>query len=318
VRSWVKRLLCGGMSARRPRGAAHLDVLARIVEQDRAASQPEGLGDAALEQAAEDPLVDRDEEVGDVALEVEGAARPVGGDRAHLVLEAARGVERAAALDAGAAVGDEGALEARADAVVEQVVRHAVGERRRPDLARLGAVDDEADRAPGPVGAGGEALVQVDELPPGRPRRRARSACRAWCAGSRGRPASSSAKEKSASFHAADRAGSELVVLVVVVLVAVVEVLVPGVARVVGVLRSFALSTSAGRCFSRSTAPDASPKRSAGRIRCGHGGGRRGHQRRDQSEIRTGASALTVAQQAITERKQSDSGVPWPAWPPTR
>jgi len=51
-------------------------------------------------------------------------------------------------------------------------------------------------------------------------------------------------KEKAASFSSADGTGAELVVLVVVVLVAVVEVLVPGVALVAGVLRSFALSTS--------------------------------------------------------------------------
>jgi hypothetical protein len=80
------------------------------------------------------------------------------------VLEPPSGVERAAALDAGAGVGDEGPLEARADAVVEQVVRDAIVERRRPDLARLRPVDDEADRPAGPVGAAGEALVEADEL----------------------------------------------------------------------------------------------------------------------------------------------------------
>jgi hypothetical protein len=152
------------MSARRRRSPRTSTSCARVVEEDGARElAPEGLRDPALEQAAEDPLVDRDEEVGDVALEVEGRPRQLRVIERTL-LEAARGVERAAALDAGAAVGDEGALEARADAVVEQVVRDAVGERRRPDLARLRAVDDEADRAAGPVGAAGEALVQLDQV----------------------------------------------------------------------------------------------------------------------------------------------------------
>jgi UPF0716 family protein affecting phage T7 exclusion len=58
-------------------------------------------------------------------------------------------------------------------------------------------------------------------------------------------------------LESADGAGSGLELLVVVVLVAVVEVLVPGV--VAGVLRSFALSTSPRRRLaptSGETAPD--------------------------------------------------------------
>jgi hypothetical protein len=58
-------------------------------------------------------------------------------------------------------------------------------------------------------------------------------------------------------LESADGAGTRLGLLVVVVLVAVVEVLVPGV--VAGVLRSFALSTSPGRRLAPThweTAPD--------------------------------------------------------------
>jgi hypothetical protein len=64
--------------------------------------EPERLGDLRGEQLRQDALVDRDEEVGDVALQVERRRCQLLRDRADLLLEALGGVARAAPLDAGA------------------------------------------------------------------------------------------------------------------------------------------------------------------------------------------------------------------------
>lgn len=147
------------------RRAAQLHVLAWIMEEDRARKlQPPGFGDLPAQALEQDVLVDRDEEVGEVALQIPGRPLPVLGDRTHLVLEQACGVERAAARDAGAAGDVERGVEARRDAVVQQVVRDPVGEGRCPHLAGLGPRDDEAGAAARPPGAGGELLVQRPEV----------------------------------------------------------------------------------------------------------------------------------------------------------
>ena len=136
------------------RPALHLRVRPRVVEQDGVGQihQP-GFVDAPGEQLAQDGLVDADEEIGQVAFEVERRPAPVAGNAAHLCFEAARGVEGASPGDAGAGVGDESGMEALGHRVVEHMVGDAVGEGRAPDLARFGSSDDETDGAAGRVAA---------------------------------------------------------------------------------------------------------------------------------------------------------------------
>ncbi|MCY1427655.1 hypothetical protein D9M71_435120 [compost metagenome] len=145
--------------------AAQLVVLARVVHQDlQGQGAPFRFRDAVGQLLGEDALVDADEEVGQVALQVVRRPAPVLGDAAHLGLQALGGIEGAAAGDAGAAVGDEAALDARADVVVQQVVHDAIAEVGRPDLPRLRVGDHEADGGAGLVGAIGQLGMQLHEV----------------------------------------------------------------------------------------------------------------------------------------------------------
>ncbi|MCY1547446.1 hypothetical protein D9M68_835100 [compost metagenome] len=89
---------------------------------------PVRLRDPRDQLLLEHALVEADEKIGQVALAIVGRALPVLGDAAHLLFQAPGGIECAAALDAGARVGDEAALDARADVVVEHVVDDAIRE----------------------------------------------------------------------------------------------------------------------------------------------------------------------------------------------
>ncbi len=98
-------------------------------------------------------LVDRHEEIGQVALEVEARPRPVLRLAADLRFHSLAGVQRAAPWDTGAAVRYEAALDGGADAVVQQVVNDAVAEVGGPHLAGLWPGYHKADRSARPVGA---------------------------------------------------------------------------------------------------------------------------------------------------------------------
>jgi hypothetical protein len=168
------------------------------------------------------------------------------------------------------AVGDEGALEARADLVVEQVVDHAVAEAGRPHLARLREGDDEEDRRPG-LRAADQVEVELSRFSSSARSKRSALVVLRLCWRQSKYASTSSSKEKGASLPYADRAGVIPVADVVPVLVAVAEVLHPGVVGVVGVLRSIVLSTSPPRSLKerlRQTRPG-----EPGGIRKSHGGG---------------------------------------------
>src|SRR5258708_32540825 len=105
VRSLVEQALVRRDERQAPGVASELAAGARVVEEDELGeAQPPGIADPRGEQVAQNLLVDRHEEVGEVAFEIERMPRPVLRDRADCRLEAARRVERAAAGDAGAAV----------------------------------------------------------------------------------------------------------------------------------------------------------------------------------------------------------------------
>ncbi|MNQ94161.1 hypothetical protein D3C85_1096640 [compost metagenome] len=145
--------------------ATHLVVLARVVpEHLQGQLAPPGFVDQGAQLAIQHTLVDRDEEVGEVSFQVEGRLRPVLAGAAHLGFQPLGGVQRAAPGDAGAAVGDEGGLDATADVVVQQVVDDAIAEGGGPHFARLRPGDHETDGAARPVGAGQQLFVQLEEV----------------------------------------------------------------------------------------------------------------------------------------------------------
>ena len=109
-------------------------------------------------------LIDGDEKVCEIGFQIERAARPVLRCAPNLRFETLRRVERAATLDAGAAIRDERRLDARRDVVVEQVVHDAIAEVGGPYLARFRARDDETDRAAGRIAAAAQLVVQLDQV----------------------------------------------------------------------------------------------------------------------------------------------------------
>ena len=165
----VRRLIDQALVRRHARQqlgrAAQLVVLAWVVKQDRfGQAQPPRLADARGDLPAQHVLVDGDEEVGQVALEIERWPCPVLRDATDLRLEAFGRVHRAAPGDAGAGVLDERSVKARRDFVVQQVVHDPITEIGRPHLACFRARDDKADRAAGLIRAVLQLVVQFDQV----------------------------------------------------------------------------------------------------------------------------------------------------------
>ncbi len=125
---------------------------------------PEGLGDLGEQQLAQNLLVDRDEEVREVALQVKRGPRPVLCDASDLRLEALRRVERAATSNACTRVCNERPLETRRNVVVQQVMDYPIAEVCGPYFAGLRTRDHEADRAAGRIAAVGQLVVQAPEI----------------------------------------------------------------------------------------------------------------------------------------------------------
>src|SRR5258708_28704411 len=120
------------------RRAVEDGAIARIMEQDLAGElQPPRLGNFPGEQLEHNALVDRHEEVGEVALQIERWPVPVARDTADLVLDTIRGVKRAASGNAGAAVGDECVFESPADFSVQQMMNNAIAELGGPNFPGL-------------------------------------------------------------------------------------------------------------------------------------------------------------------------------------
>jgi len=165
VRVLVEQALVCGDAQELLGAALGDDVLAWVVEEDvQGELSPPWLADAFGQLRGDDALVDADEEVGEIELEVVAGAAPVLRLAADLGFQPPGGVERATAGDAGAGIGDEAGLEARADLAVEQVVHDAVAELGGPYFAHLGPGDDKADRGAGPIGAGLQLVVQRGEV----------------------------------------------------------------------------------------------------------------------------------------------------------
>src|SRR5579859_1638628 len=142
-----------------------LVVLARVVEEDgmRHVPQPR-LGNSGLQKRPQARLLDADEEVLQVTLEIPGRDGPVLGLTADMAVQALDGIERATALDAGAAIGDESTLEARADDVIDILLNNPVSIFGSPYLTGLRVLDHEADAWAWAVGTALQFLIERYQL----------------------------------------------------------------------------------------------------------------------------------------------------------
>ena len=146
------------VSPRKVRGCVFLRQHAGAAVQD-AVDQPQHVRivEFARQRATQDGVVDRREELLDVALQDVAVAA---GERRAAV----EGAVRALADAVGVAVGDEAALEDRLDEVAQRVVDDAVAERRGGNQAALGFVDVERDVRAGAVSVREQLFLKLEEV----------------------------------------------------------------------------------------------------------------------------------------------------------
>lgn len=147
------------------RRTAGLVIFARVVHEDlRGEGQPPGFGNPGLQLLAQHCLIDGDEEVGQVALQVEDRLRPVFAGAAYLLFKPGGGVQRAAPWNACATVRYEAGLKARGHMVVHEVVDDAVPKGCRPNLSGFRPGDHETNGSAWPVSAGNQVVVQLQQV----------------------------------------------------------------------------------------------------------------------------------------------------------
>lgn len=134
-------------------GATGIDMALGAVVKDQQLGQPARvrIGEARLQQAPEDRLVDRHEIVAHVELQIPGAALAVGRHLTDKTLQALHGGMDALPPAAGVGVMDEDPLPIGFQMIHQQMVDHPVAKVSGEDLPELGPFCNKADRRAGAV-----------------------------------------------------------------------------------------------------------------------------------------------------------------------